>query len=113
MSKKEITYTDLVKITMAKIRKDTIASGKQFDTKLAFSSAAARWKIIKDGKDKEFSQGKAVPGSKKTSKKTKSSKCKSTKDVLSMVDLCDECKLKIKDCAGKKRSSRGTRKTKL
>lgn len=117
MKKKEITYTDLVKVTMAKVRKDVAATGKQFDTKDAFSSAAARWKKIKDGLDDEYSQGKAVIGSKRKSKKSiecKSSQSKTNDDVLTKVDLCDDCKMKIKEFVGSNPSkTRGTRKRKL
>ena len=74
MKKKEITYTGLVKVMMAKARKEMSASGKSFDTKSAFSSAAARWKLVKDGSDPEFLQGKTVPGLKRTSKKQKGMK---------------------------------------
>ena len=118
MKKKEITYTELVKVTMAKARKDVAASGKQFDTKDAFSSAAARWKKIKDGLDSEYSQGKAALGMKRTSKKSSSSskadsQSKTIEDVLSKVDLCDDCIKKIKEFVGKSSRSKGTRKRKL
>lgn len=120
MKKKEITYTGLVKVMMAKARKDVVATGEQFDTKGAFSSAAARWKKIKDGVDDEFSQGRAVLGMKRKSKKTKGADSKSIPDkstmiddILSKVDLCDECKSKIKEFVGKPSKSKGTRKRKL
>lgn len=116
MKKKEITYTDLVKVTMAKVRKDVAATGKQFDTKDAFSSAAARWKKIKDGLDDEYSQGKAALGMKRKSKKSsesKGSQSKTIEDVLAKVDLCDDCKMRIRDFVGKPSKASGTRKRKL
>ena len=107
MKKKEITYTGLVKVMMAKARKETSASGKPFDTKTAFSSAAARWKLVKDGNDPEFSQGKSVPGMKRTtSKKQKrmkkdalggnNSQRATNEDLLHKVDLCPDCKINLK-----------------
>jgi hypothetical protein len=120
MKKKEITYTGLVKIMMAKARKESTSSGKPFDTKTAFSSAAARWKHVKDGSDAEFSQGKTVPGMKRTSKKSKGVKKNKTcdnahiklnNDILNKVDVCEDCKIKIKKFLAS--SGKRTRKTKF
>ena len=122
MKKKEITYTGLVKVMMAKARKESAASGKPFDTKSAFSSAAARWKRVKDNSDSEFSQGKAVPGTRRSSKKKKQkmmsegSSCDSSKlaeDCLNKCDLCADCKLKLKAFLTNSASSgKGTRRRK-
>lgn len=112
MVKKEISYIGLVKVMMAKARKDADAAGKGIDTKAAFGAAASRWKRVKDGSDQEYSQGKSVPGVRKTSKKSKKEKGTSADessedsnkvltDVLIKLDLCDECKTKIKDYLGK------------
>lgn len=60
MSKKQITYRDLVKVMLTKARKDAASLGSQFDPKKAFSMAASRWKKVKQGSDTEF-----APGSKK------------------------------------------------
>lgn len=65
MSKKEITYTELVKVMLDKARKETDAAGADFDQKSAFKSAGERWKSVKDGSDAEFSPGKAAPGTRK------------------------------------------------
>jgi hypothetical protein len=65
MSKKEITYTGLVKVMLDKARKEADAAGADFDQKLAFKSAAARWKSVKDGSDAELSPGKAAPVTRK------------------------------------------------
>lgn len=120
MKKKEITYTGLVKIMMSKARKESASSGKPFDTKTAFSSAAARWKQVKDGSDAEFSQGKTVPGMKRTSKKSKGVKKNKTcdkshsklnNDILNKVDVCEDCKIKIKKFLAS--CGKRTRKTKL
>ena len=123
MKKKEITYTGLVKVMMAKARKESSASGKPFDTKSAFSSAAARWKHVKDNSDAEFSQGRTVPGANRSFKKKKqkggsegSSRefktCnKLAEDLLNKVDMCDDCKLKIEKFLYKPSSSgKGTRR---
>jgi len=56
MTKKEISYTDLVKIMLTKARKDASSLGGKYSPKEAFSSAASRWKQVKDGSDPEFSQ---------------------------------------------------------
>ena len=124
MKKKEITYTGLVKVMMAKARKEMSASGKSFDTKSAFSSAAARWKLVKDGSDPEFLQGKTVPGLKRTSKKQKGMKkesdpeCESKSqfkindELLNKVELCHDCKLKLKEFLIAQTHSKGTRKRK-
>jgi hypothetical protein len=123
MKKKEITYTGLVKVMMAKARKETSVSGKPFDTKSAFSAAAARWKFIKDGSDAEFSQGKQVPGMKRVSKKQKGMKKDASRDsasqfkmneaLLNKADLCDDCKIKLKETLTSQARRKGTRKRKL
>lgn len=75
MSKKEITYTGLVKVMLDKARKEADAAGKDLDTKSAFKSAGERWKAVKAGNDDEFSPGKAAPGSRKRKpKKAKKSR---------------------------------------
>ena len=80
MSKKEITYTGLVKVMLDNARKEADDAGKELDTKSAFKSAGQRWKAVKAGSDDEFSPGKAAPGSRK--RKAKKSK-KSRKNVES------------------------------
>jgi hypothetical protein len=128
MVKKDISYIGLVKVMMSKARKDNGDTGKPIDTKSAFAAAAARWKKVKDGSDPEYSQGISVPGERKSSKKTKSKKETSSfveasvdageiiSDILTKLDLCDDCKTKIKAYADKtskkNKKSRGTRKTK-
>ena len=134
MGKKEISYIELVKVMMAKARKDAAAAGSGIDTKAAFGAAAARWKIVKDGSDSEYSQGKTVPGAKRTSKKTKKEKKsgsdsstqsidessgdanKIVSDILTKLDLCDDCKTKIKEYVSKtpkkNKTQRRTRKIK-
>lgn len=75
MSKKEITYIELVKVMLDKARKEAAAIGAEFDQKAAFKSAAVRWKAVKDESDAEFSPGKAAPGTRKRKdKKSKKSK---------------------------------------
>lgn len=64
MKKKEITYTDLVKVMLSKARDDAASLGRKFEPKQAFGMAASRWKHVKDGRDPEFVQGNkknAVP----------------------------------------------------
>lgn len=112
--KKEISYTGLVKIMMDKARKESSASGKQFDTKEAFSSAATRWKSIKEGKDSEYIQGKSPVVTRKTrSLKSKSKKQKemssdnSCEEIFNKIELCHHCELKLKKfLSGKKNKSR-------
>lgn len=57
MSKKEITYTDLVKVMLSKARDEASSFGRKYEPKQAFSMAASRWKKVKDGLDPEFVQG--------------------------------------------------------
>lgn len=104
MVKKEISYIGLVKVMMAKARKDNGNSGKAIDTKTVFGQAAARWKKVKDGSDQEYSQGKSTPRERKTAKKTKSKKEPSlnttidlSKVNLTKLNVCDDCKTKIKN----------------
>ena len=81
MSKKEITYTGLVKVMLDKARKEADEAGKDFDQKSAFKSAGVRWKTVKAGNDDEFSPGKAAPGTRKRkSKKSKKSRSKKDSD---------------------------------
>jgi len=72
MSKKGVTYIELVKIHLDKARSDAKKLGASFEPKQAFSKAAAQWKTVKEGKDPLYTQ--------KSSSNTKSkSKSKSKK----------------------------------
>lgn len=57
MSKKQITYTDLVKVMLTKAREDSISLGRKYDPKEAFRMAASRWKQVKQGSDPDFAPG--------------------------------------------------------
>lgn len=61
MSKKEISYTGLVKVMMDKAREEAKNLGKDFDNKAAFSAAAKRWSDVKNGNDPEFTKGDSPP----------------------------------------------------
>ena len=69
MTKKEISYTDLVKHTMDKAREEAKKLGKEFNNKAAFGDAAKRWKKIKDDEDPEFAPGKSKSPPRKSRKK--------------------------------------------
>lgn len=74
MTKKEISYTDLVKHTMDKARAEAKKLGKEFDNKAAFGEAAKRWASVKSGSDPEFSKGESSPKTRKSRKKGKKPK---------------------------------------
>lgn len=57
MSKKQITYTDLVKVMLTKAKEDATSLGRKYDPKEAFSMAASRWKQVKQGSDPDFAPG--------------------------------------------------------
>lgn len=84
MSKKQITYTDLVKVMLTKAREDAASLGSKFDPKKAFSMAASRWKKVKQGSDTEFAPGskktKPVPAKKSKTKKSKTRKKRKTRN---------------------------------
>jgi len=69
MGKKEVSYTDLVKIMLTKAREDASSLGGKYNPKEAFSKAASRWKKVKDGSDPEFSQGKTTSMTRKRKRK--------------------------------------------
>ena len=72
MTKKEISYTDLVKHTMDKARAEAKRLGEEFNNRAAFSSAAKRWGDVKSGSDPEFTKGESAPRkSRKKGKKPK------------------------------------------
>ena len=68
MSKKGVTYIELVKIHLNKARSDAKKLGASFEPKQAFSKAAAQWKTVKEGKDPLYTQ-KSSSSSSKTKKK--------------------------------------------
>lgn len=75
MSKKGVTYLDLVKITLNKARSDAKKTGSTFEPKQAFSQAAAQWKIVKQGKDPSYTQ-------KSSSSKTRKKLTRKHKKIL-------------------------------
>ena len=60
MSKKEISYTGLVKVMMDEAREEAKKLGKKFDNKAAFTAAGERWNEVKHGNDPEFIQGNSL-----------------------------------------------------
>tara|TARA_A100001011_G_scaffold314845_1_gene333144 strand:+ start:1583 stop:2134 length:552 start_codon:yes stop_codon:yes gene_type:complete len=74
MTKKEISYADLVTHTMDKARAEAKKLGKNFDNKAAISDAAKRWAYIKSGSDPEFSKGESSKKPRKSRKKNKKPK---------------------------------------
>jgi hypothetical protein len=60
MSKKAISYRELLSEVSAKIKADAQAAGEKFDVKKVGKAAGERWAAVKSGADPEFSQ--AAPG---------------------------------------------------
>lgn len=111
MSKTEISYRELMGKVSAQIKKEADASGEKFDVSKVAKAASARWSKIKAGNDPDFVQGKSKPTKRKskTAKKGKKSKMHdesakythhhhmSAQVILDKVDLCDDCREKIKE----------------
>ena len=83
MTKKEISYTDLVKHTMDKAKEEAKKLGREYDHRAAFGDAAKRWASVKSGSDPEFSKGESSPKPRKSRKKDK--KKKGTKGAESVT----------------------------
>ena len=79
MTRKEITYRELLSKVSANLKCKADEAGKKLDVKTVAKATSERWKKVKSGDDKEFIQ--APPGTKsykssKSSKKHKKSKKK-------------------------------------
>jgi len=90
MTKKEISYTDLVKVTMDKARAEAKKLGKDFDNRAAFSAAAKRWGDVKKGIDSEFTKGESSPKTRKKGKKAKKAKKSRKVEVEEEEDVEDK-----------------------
>ena len=105
MSKQEINYLGLVSKVLKQARKDAEEGGEPFNQSKSMKSAAERWKVIKDGKDPEFIQGKGMKVTRKSKKtksiqsnlKTKNSEKNTNENILKVIDdLCPDCRDKVK-----------------
>lgn len=131
MSKKEISYRELLSKVSAELKSQAEAAGEKFDVKKVGKATGERWAKIKSGADAEFIQGqsKPMPKKAKASKKTKKYSEEQHDDeevhvdgddtVAAVLRALDECKAKIKDIMSKskkqtkrkgKGKKRGTRK---
>ena len=90
MTKKEISYTDLVKHTMDKAKEEAKKLGREYDHRASFGDAAKSWATVKSGSDPEFSQkgesskGESSPKTRKSRKKGKKPR-KGTKGAESVT----------------------------
>jgi hypothetical protein len=128
MSKKEISYRELLSKVSAELKSQAEAAGEKFDVKKVGKATGERWAKIKSGLDAEFIQGESKPMPKKE-KASKKAKKHSEDEEENYVDgddtaaavlrALDECKAKIKAIMSKsnkqtkrkeKGKKRGTRK---
>lgn len=132
MSKKEISYRELLSKVSAELKSEAEAAGEKFDVKKVGKATGERWAKIKSGADAEFIQGqsKPMPRKAKASKKAKKHSEEHSDDeeevhvdgddtASAVLKALDECKAKIKAIISKskkqtkrkgKGKKRGTRK---
>jgi len=118
MSKKVVTYRELLSKVSAELKKEADAAGEKFDIKKVGKATSARWTKVKAGQDNEFSapeKGAPAPAKSKKAKKSKKGKKSShdddsehdtkkyvhhhiisAQDILDNVDLSEEAREKIK-----------------
>jgi hypothetical protein len=118
MSKKVVTYRELLSKVSAELKKVSDAAGEKFDIKKVGKAASVRWAKVKAGQDNEFSapeKGASAPIKSKKAKKPKKGKKSShddesehdtkkyvhhhmisAQDILDNVDLSEEAREKIK-----------------
>ena len=75
MTRKEITYRELLSEVSSSLKRKADEAGKKLDVKTISKATSERWKKVKSGDDKEFIQ---APPCSKSSKKHKKSKKKHT-----------------------------------
>ncbi len=131
MSKKEISYRELLSKVSAELKSEADAAGEKFDVKKVGKATGKRWAKIKSGNDAEFIQGqsKPMPRKSKASKKAKKHNEEEHDEVeedhedgddtaAAVLRALDECKAKIKAIMSKskkqtkrkRKGKRGTRK---
>lgn len=132
MSKKEISYRELLSKVSAELKSQAEAAGEKFDVKKVGKATGERWAKIKSGADAEFIQGQSKPMPKKakaSKKEKKHNEVHHDEDEEAPIDgddtasavlrALDECKAKIKAIMSKstkqtkrkrKGKKRGTRK---
>ena len=124
MTKKEISYRELLGKVSSIIKKEAAEAGEKFDIKKVGKATSERWKKVKAGNDPEFVQGKSAPVTRK--KKSKKSKKDTSEEadeekheshkyvhhhhitaqaILDNVDLCSECRDKIKEYMSSSKSN--------
>lgn len=131
MSKKEISYRELLSKVSAELKSQAEAAGEKFDVKKVGKATGERWAKIKSGQDAEFIQGesKPMPRKSKANKKAKKDNEEEHDDeedhkdgddtASAVLRALEECKAKIKAIMSKskkhtkrkrKGKKRGTRK---
>ena len=118
MTKKIVTYRELLSKVSAELKKEAAAAGETFDIKKVGKATSERWAKVKAGQDSEFSapeKGTSAPTKPQKAKKAKKGKKSahhdesehetkkyvhhhiiSAQDILDNVDLSEEAREKIK-----------------
>jgi len=105
MTKKQVSYTELIKELMKEAREQP-----GFDAKKVMASAGSVWKEVKSGAHELYEAKKSVVGgtrkNKKAHKKTRKARKhkkhqkggkKELKQLLSKLDLCEDCVKKVEE----------------
>ena len=101
MSKKAISWIDLIKIKGAERKSKGLAAG----VRDVIPEAKTEWQLIKSGKHSKYTQGKPTrkaKGNKKSSKKSRKANknvnvsSNDVKDILEKCKLCKKCANKVK-----------------
>ena len=131
MSKKEISYRELLSKVSAELKSQAEAAGEKFDVKKVGKATGERWAKIKSGQDAEFIQGESKPMPRKSKANKKAKKDNDEEHdheedhadgddtAAAVLRALEECKAKIKAIMSKskkqtkrkrKGKKRGTRK---
>ena len=109
MSKKEISYRELLSKVSSELKSQAEAAGEKFDVKKVGKATGERWAKIKSGLDAEFIQGESKPMPRKTMVNKKAKKHMEQHhneeeedvyvdgdDTAAVLRALDECRAKIK-----------------